>query len=150
MTNYEELLNNREGIDPVSIQGIYNMIYAPEISVYTIKNFAMGIKLIDEAVTKHGTRAVVVVQELGAAKYAEIPLKDVDPQLREVMVIGRRFWNHVRDENMVNDYRHFGLPDSGIRLGLEKNLTVPGDGRRAGDLAELGIAMREHLGLYKR
>lgn len=148
MQNYDELLNDRKSKNPVDIQGIYDMVYAPELTVYMINNFTMGIELIDKAVSKDGTRAVVLFKELSSGMNKAITLADLDPQLREVMVIGRRFWKSNRDQDMSHDYDHFGLPESGVRLALEKNLTLP-NGKRASDLAELGVAIREHLHLYK-
>lgn len=148
MQNYEELLNDRKSKIPVSVQGIYDMVYAPEISTSTINNFTNGVLLVDKAVTANGTRAVVLVKEIGKEEKA-LTISELDPQLREVMVICLRFRHKVRDEaSIMNDYNHMGLR-YGYRLFGEKNLTLP-NGKRAGDLAELGVAMREYLGLYKQ
>ncbi len=149
MQNYEELLNGREGKTIVNIQGIYDMIYASKIDAYTINNFCSGIMLMDEAVTHNGVRALIQFKEIGEKDVKEMTLGKLDPQLREVMVICFRYKHKVRDESIGNDYRHLGLSDYKGRLYLEYNLTMPSDGRRAGDLSELGIAMREKLKLYK-
>ena len=148
MQNYEELLNDSTSKVAVNIQAIYDMVYAPEISTSTISNFTVAIRSIDEAVTADGTRAIVIVKEIGKPE-ERLTLSKLDPQLREVVTVCLRFRHKVRDEaSVMNDYNHMGLR-YGYRLYGEKNLTLP-NGKRAGDVAELGIAMREYLGLYKQ
>lgn len=146
--NYEAILNEREGKTPTSIQGIYDMIYAPKITAFTVRNFCRGIMLMDDAIFCNGTRALVAFQEKDEENAKVIALEQLDPQLREVIVTCLRLRHHVRDNNVDHDYRHLGLENYRGRLYLETKLKLP-DGEKAGDLAELGIAIREHLALYE-
>lgn len=146
--NYEAILNEREGKTPTSIQGIYDMIYAPKITPFTVRNFCRGIMLMDDAIFCNGTRALVTFRGKGDEDDKVIVLEQLDPQLREVMVTCLRLRHKVRDNSADNDYVHLGLENYRGRLYLETKLKLP-SGEKAGDLAELGIAIREHLGLYE-
>lgn len=146
MQNYEAMLNNRKGKTPVNIQAIYDVVYAPEISANTLMNFSLAIESMDRAVIADGTRALVKFKPLGKDEAIEIPLSELDPQLREVMVVCFRLTHKARGNDLANDYVHLGI--MGHRLYGETNLTVPGSGRRAGDLAELAVAIREKIKLY--
>lgn len=148
MKNYEELLNSRKGKTPISIQPIYDVVYAPDIDEYTLKNFSRSMQLMDSAVTADGKRVLVQFKRLGQKEENVMILTQVDPQLREVMVFCFRFMHKVRDANQSNDYAHLGI--TGQRLYGETNLTVPGSGRRAGDLSEFAVAIREKLKLYEQ
>lgn len=147
MQSYEKILNSCEGKKPISIQGIYDMIYAQEITPITVSDFCRNIHELDTGIADNSTRTLVMFYETGKTYLTCIPLQQLDPQLREVMVICGRLIHHSRDNHQGNDYRHVGLEDYKGRLYMENSLCLP-NGKKAGDLAELGVAIREKLALY--